>query len=171
MLAIAERNMATLTAFPWSTSRPRSPTSNRARVARPTCLVGSAAATYQGVAAGIRQERGAPSTSIDGPIGIGRRIGVRHVALQEVRGLAHSRGVEVNDVFLYLVARSLRAVVLKRGNHSSGDTKISGNLVGNITVLLPPDVADPPEGSSFTGSSDPVNLKSVSAPKRPAILS
>ena len=139
-----------------------------ARVRDPALLVRSAAVTYRGVAAAIRQGRGAPSTSLNRPTGIGRRIGVTRLALEEVKALAHAQSVKVNDVFMYVVARGLREVVLSRGEpaggillrasiavslHRNGDTAISGNLVGNIIVPLPLDDADPLEELAIIASA------------------
>ena len=138
------------------------------RLRNPVSLVRSAEVTYRGVAAAIRQGRRAPRTSINRPIGIGRRIGVTRLSLVEVKAVAHAQGVKVNDVFLYLIARGLREVLLTRGEakggiqlrvsiavslHRAGDTTTSGNLVGNIIVPLPLDGADPLEQLAVIGSA------------------
>jgi diacylglycerol O-acyltransferase / wax synthase len=134
----------------------------------PVLLGRSMAKVYGGVAAAVRQGSGAPRTSINAPTGIARRIGATRLPLDEVKDVAHAQSVKLNDVFLYVVVRGLRDVLLQRGEpvdgvelrasiavslRRRGDTTTSGNLVGNMLVHLPMDCPDPVEGLAITAAA------------------
>jgi hypothetical protein len=106
----------------------------------------------------LREARGAPRTSINRPIGMGRRIAVVHVSLEDARALAHLLGVRLNDAFLFVVARSLRKALLRRGEDVEGVSlhcsvavsqrrvraeSASGNHAGTLVVPVPLGMEDP----------------------------
>ena len=97
-----------------------------------------------------RQAGGAPRTSLNRPVGIGRRVRAMHVSLDDAKSISHRLGVKLNDVFLFVVARGLRAALSARGEDvlnmaphvsiavtrpSVRSATVSGNHVG--TVLVP----------------------------------
>jgi WS/DGAT/MGAT family acyltransferase len=108
------------------------------------------------IAEELRQASGAPPTSFNRPVGVERRITALHLPLDEARGLAHRLGVRLNDVFVYVVTRSLREVLLRRGEDTAGmalhisvavsqqatrATSASGNHAGTVVVAVPIDLA------------------------------
>lgn len=99
------------------------------------------------------ESRGRPvRTSLQGPLGRGRRLAVVQVDLEEARAFAHRRGGTVNDVILTLAAAGLRDVLSHRGEQIRGQTLYAsvaatvrpvgevgalGNRVGGLVVPLP----------------------------------
>ena len=57
---------------------------------------------------------------VAGLVDIARRIGAIRLPLDEVKRVAHAQSVKLNDVFLYVIARGLRDVLLKRGEPVDG---------------------------------------------------
>lgn len=117
-----------------------------------------AAASCRGVFETTRRGWNAPRTSLNRPIGVGRRIAVLRTSLTEVKDVAHRAGVKVNDVFLYVVAGGLRRLMESRGEelessplrasvavslHPSDDGATTGNLVGTVVVPLPVERLEP----------------------------
>jgi diacylglycerol O-acyltransferase / wax synthase len=127
------------------------------RLAHPIASGRSIATSVRAVWGAFKEGRGAPRTSFNRPVGTGRRTGVLRLRLDEVKSVAHTYGVKVNDVFLALVAGGLRDVLIAReelvgGNiihasmavsmHPVGDASRSGNQVGTMIVPLPVGVDD-----------------------------
>jgi WS/DGAT/MGAT family acyltransferase len=127
------------------------------RLAHPTVLLRAAVVTCRGLWHALREGIGAPRTSLNRPIGARRRIAVLRLLLDDVKGLAHSRGVKVNDVILNLVAGGLRHVLLSRGERIEGvsirasmavllpsaeKSALVGNHAGTLIVPLPIDESD-----------------------------
>ena len=127
------------------------------RLRHPERIARSAKTSFRGVAAVIRQGRGAPRMSFNMPAGVGRRIGVTRLPLAAVKTLAHARGVKLNDVFMFMIARGVREVARNRGEpvdgvqlrlsiavslHRADGMTTSGNSVGNMIVPLPMGDAD-----------------------------
>jgi diacylglycerol O-acyltransferase / wax synthase len=105
-----------------------------------------------------RQADGAPRTSLNRPVGVGRRVRAMHVSLEEAKAISHRLGVKLNDVFLFVVARGLRAALSGRGENvremtlhmsiavtrpSVRSATVSGNHVGTVLVPVPVGVDDP----------------------------
>ncbi len=104
-----------------------------------------------------RQADGAPRTSLNRPVGIGRRVRAMHVSLDEAKAISHRLGVKLNDVFLFVVARGVRRALTARGENvrdlavhasiavtrpSVRSATVSGNHVGTVLVPLPIGVED-----------------------------
>lgn len=116
---------------------------------------------------------GRPSTSLVGPLGRERGIGLVEVDLTAVHDAAHDHGATVNDALLAAVAEATGALLASRGDHASQATvsvpvslrpgadadtsaatgpaavtspherRASGNRVGVMLVPLPLDEPDP----------------------------
>jgi diacylglycerol O-acyltransferase / wax synthase len=127
------------------------------RLVHPITWGRSIATSVRAVWDALEEGRGAPRSSLNRPVGSGRRIGVLHLRLDEVKSVAHANGVKVNDVFLDLVAGGLREVLISREEpvggkiihasmavsmHPAGDASRSGNQVGTMIVPLPVGVDD-----------------------------
>ncbi|WP_426513803.1 wax ester/triacylglycerol synthase domain-containing protein [Dactylosporangium sp. McL0621] len=99
----------------------------------------------------LRQTRSAPRTSLNAPIGAGRRLGVIRLALAEARAVAHDAGGKVNDVILGLIGGGLRSLLQTRGEpvegvalrvavavslREPGEPAAYGNQNGSIIVRL-----------------------------------
>lgn len=128
------------------------------RFAHPIVFLRSAVASFRGLWDALVEGISAPRTSLNRPIGPKRRIAVLRLPLDELKGLAHSRGVRVNDVILNLVAGGLRHVLLSRGERIEGisirasmavrlpsgeKSALVGNHAGTLIVSLPVDEGDP----------------------------
>src|SRR5581483_5655961 len=102
----------------------------------------------------------APKTSLNRPVGMGRRVAAVHASLAEAKTIAHRSGVKLNDVFLFVVARSIGRVLESRGETCDGialhagvavsrasvrEATLSGNHVGSMVVSLPLALQDPVE--------------------------
>jgi diacylglycerol O-acyltransferase len=100
----------------------------------------------------------APRTSLNAPIGAGRRLAVLRLDLADVKRVAHRHGGKVNDVVLSLAAGGLRTLLRSRGEsvdrvwlHASvavslrtpEQTGEAGNRTGGIVVRLPVGEPDP----------------------------
>jgi WS/DGAT/MGAT family acyltransferase len=57
----------------------------------------------------------APPTSLSGPLGRARRYAVARMPLADIKGVAQSHKVTVNDVYLAAVAGAFRRILLERG--------------------------------------------------------
>ncbi|MFI5911889.1 wax ester/triacylglycerol synthase domain-containing protein [Dactylosporangium sp. NPDC051541] len=68
----------------------------------------------------IRQVRGAPRTTLNAPVGPGRRLGVTHLDLAAAKAVAHAAGGKVNDVVVSVAAGGLRALLAARGERTDG---------------------------------------------------
>lgn len=127
------------------------------RLAHPAVLARSAASAMRVLARTARENRGAPRTSLNAPVGHRRRLVVMRMGLAEARDIAHARGAKINDVMLAVIAGGLRALLLHRGEPVEGVALIAsvmvslrptveaealGNRVAPILVPLP---MDPPE--------------------------
>jgi WS/DGAT/MGAT family acyltransferase len=91
-----------------------------------------------------------PATSLNRPVGPGRRLDVIAVDLAGVRDLGHAHGGTVNDVVLAAVAGALRTLLAARGEQL-GEVTITvpvaarraatggelGNQIGIMTVTVP----------------------------------
>ena len=122
------------------------------RLLHPLRLVRAAATNCRGAVEATRRGWDAPRTSLNRPVGFGRRIAVVRLSLAEAKAVAHQAGVKLNDVFLCLVAGGLRRLMVSRGEdldcaplrasvavslHPSDDGVTVGNLVGTVVVPLP----------------------------------
>jgi diacylglycerol O-acyltransferase / wax synthase len=105
----------------------------------------------------VREElRGAPHTSLNGPIGTLRRFTVVRARLDDLREIKSALGGTVNDVALAAVGSGLRELLAARGEQlparglramvpmnvrTAGEHMALGNRVSSLFVELP--VADP----------------------------
>ncbi|MEV4143776.1 wax ester/triacylglycerol synthase family O-acyltransferase [Amycolatopsis sp. NPDC049691] len=97
----------------------------------------------------------ASPTPLTGPLGRDRRYATASVALADVRAVAETHGVTVNDVLLAAVAGGFRELLLHRGETPAADSVRSlvpvsvrtgtalDNEVSLLLPLLPVDLADP----------------------------
>ncbi|HUZ87938.1 MAG TPA: wax ester/triacylglycerol synthase family O-acyltransferase [Candidatus Baltobacterales bacterium] len=130
------------------------------RLVHPASLVRSAGVTTRAIWATIQEGRGAPRTSLNVPIGPTRRVATMTLSLAEVKAVAHTEHVKLNDVFMDLIAGGLREVLLERrtavdgrrirasmavAQRAAGESERVGNHVGTMIVPLPIDVDDPRE--------------------------
>ena len=128
--------------------------------AHPVRALRSATTNLRATIDELSEGRGAPRTSLNRPIGSSRRLAAMHIALADLKDVAHAEGVKLNDVFLSVVTAALRRVLIVRGEWRSGmslhltmavsrrvagDTTTSGNLAGVMVVPVPLD-ADHPRG-------------------------
>ena len=128
------------------------------RLRHPVRIVLAAATNSRGAFEATRRGWDAPRTSLNRPIGVGRRIAVLRVSLAEAKAVAHRSGVKLNDVFLCVVAGGLRRLMVSRGEdlgcsslrasvavslHPSDDGATVGNLVGTVVVPLPLERLEP----------------------------
>jgi len=103
-------------------------------------------------------EERAPRTSLNRPIGPGRRLALVRSSLELGKQIAHTHDATVNDVLMVAMAGGLRALLLSRGErvddvmlrayvpmslHGEQLGKARGNLDGMMVVRLPVGVADP----------------------------
>jgi diacylglycerol O-acyltransferase len=122
------------------------------RLAHPLVLARSIGTSTRAMWAALQEGRGAPSTSLNRPIGPTRRVGVMSLSLADVKAVAHAKGVKVNDVFLDIIAGGLREVLLERrvavhglrirasmamAQKKAGEAELTGNHVGTVIVPLP----------------------------------
>jgi diacylglycerol O-acyltransferase / wax synthase len=122
------------------------------RFVHPIVFLEACAASCRGLWVALNEGIGAPRTSLNRPIGPGRKIAVLRLSLKEVKDLAHMRGVKVNDVGLDLVAGGLRRVLVSRGERTEGmsirasmavllpsaeKSAVVGNHAGTLVVPLP----------------------------------
>jgi hypothetical protein len=139
---------------------------NRRRIARhlasgatslvhPTRWVPGAMATARN-AVGALSEGPAPRTSLNRPVGPGRRLLLARADLGRVKAVAHAHGAKVNDVALTAIAGGARELLGHReeptdvelramvpvSTRSSGDLPSGGNRVAVIVVPLPVGEAD-----------------------------
>jgi WS/DGAT/MGAT family acyltransferase len=101
--------------------------------------------------------RPAPRTSLNRPIGTGRRIAVVRSRLDAVARTAHRHGATVNDVLMAAIAGGLRELLISRGEpvdvvlrayvpvslHRERPEQARGNQDGMMAVSLPIGVPDP----------------------------
>jgi diacylglycerol O-acyltransferase len=126
-----------------------------ASLRRPLAIWRAAMTTARTLGFAVAQATRAPRSSINQPIGARRRLAVVRIPLDAAKAVAHAQGGKVNDLVLALVASSLRALLLKRGESVDGlgllasvpvslrhDSQL-GNEVGAIIVRLAVDAADP----------------------------
>ena len=126
-----------------------------AAIGRPVALWHAAGTTAHALRLTMAQARQAPRSSINQPIGSGRRLAVIRIPLDEAKAVAHAHGSRVNDLLLSLIAGGMRALLLKRAESIDGlklltsvpvsmrhDAKL-GNEVGVIIVPLAIEAADP----------------------------
>jgi diacylglycerol O-acyltransferase / wax synthase len=129
-----------------------------ATIGRPVAVWHAAGTTARALRLMMAQARQAPRSSINQPIGSGRRLAVIRIPLAEAKAVAHAHGSRVNDLLLSLVAGGVRALLLKRAESIDGlklltsvpvsmrhDAKL-GNEVGAIIVPLAIEAADPAAG-------------------------
>ncbi len=102
----------------------------------------------------------APRSSLNQPIGRGRRLVIVRSDLTHIKDAAHQHGASINDLLLTAVAGGLRALLHSRGEpidnlvmraivpialpHQS-QSRQHGNLLGQMIIPLPLGVADPVE--------------------------
>jgi len=96
-------------------------------------------------------------SSLSGPIGTQRRYELAHVSLPEVREIARTFQVTINDVVLAAITGAFRDLLLRRGEHPTAKTlrtlvpvsvrtehdNTVDNRISLLLPLLPVDVADP----------------------------
>jgi WS/DGAT/MGAT family acyltransferase len=131
------------------------------RLIHPVALGFAAVAGARAAARTIGAARGAPRTSLNTPVGRGRRFVVVHLRLDEVKAAGRAQKATVNDVVLELVAGGLRGLLLSRrepvrgltarasvmvAGRSGADAGELGNLAGVIVVPLPLDQDSPRTG-------------------------
>ena len=133
----------------------------------------------------IRQEfagaRASPvRTSLNGPVGPGRRLAVVRLGLEQARSVAHAHGATVNDVILTLAAAGLRDVLRERGERvetllasvaatvrPAGEAGALGNRVGALMVPLSVgDLAPADHLDAVTASTRRPNEPSSGRPQR-----
>jgi len=113
--------------------------------------------TFLGAWHTLRRGWAAPRTSLNAPIGPGRRLGVVRLDLADAKAVAHAAGGKVNDVILALIAGGLRDVLRSRGEPVDNlDLRVAvavslrdpdrpagdGNHNGSIVIRLPLHGAD-----------------------------
>lgn len=106
----------------------------------------------------LRQGWAAPRTSLNAPIGPGRRLRVVRLDLAEAKAVAHNAGGKVNDVLLTLVGGGLRGLLRSRSESVDGvELRVAvavslrgpdrqsadGNHNGSFVIRLPLRCADP----------------------------
>lgn len=131
------------------------------RLIHPVMLASAAAAGTRAAARTLAAAWGAPRTSLNTPVGLGRRLVVVHLRLDEVKAAGHAQGATVNDVVLELVAGGLRGLLLSRrepvrgvtarasvmvAGRPAADAAELGNAAGVIVVPLPLDQHSPRTG-------------------------
>jgi diacylglycerol O-acyltransferase len=101
--------------------------------------------------------KGAPRTSLNRPVGAGRRIGFLRLDLAAMKAVAHAHRGKVNDVVLALWAGGLGELLVSRGEAVAGVEPTVGmavstrsardatidNQVGTVVLPLPAEEADP----------------------------
>jgi diacylglycerol O-acyltransferase / wax synthase len=68
----------------------------------------------------VLAERPAPRTSLNHPVGAGRRLAIIRSGLDATKQIAHAHGATVNDVVLAAVAGGLRQLLASRGEEVHG---------------------------------------------------
>src|SRR5262249_5445017 len=68
----------------------------------------------------VLAERPAPRTSLNHPVGTGRRLAIIRGRLDVTKQIAHAHGATVNDVVLAAVADGLRQLLASRGEDIRG---------------------------------------------------
>jgi WS/DGAT/MGAT family acyltransferase len=68
----------------------------------------------------VLTERPAPHTSLNHPVGTGRRLAIIRGGLDVTKQIAHAHGATVNDVVLAVVADGLRQLLASRGEDLRG---------------------------------------------------
>ena len=126
-------------------------------VAHPLRAARSAAGSLPAMLSEYRRRSNAPRTSLNHPVRPGRRVAALHVSLAEGKRIARYNGVKLNDLFMFVVARSLSQVLVQRAEPIDGvslhasvavsrpilrETSRSGNHIGSIVVALPLSAAD-----------------------------
>jgi diacylglycerol O-acyltransferase / wax synthase len=106
----------------------------------------------------VLAERPAPRTSLNQPVGTGRRLAVVRGRLDDAKQIAHAHGATVNDVILAEVAGGLRQLLASRGEdvrglvqramvtislHQEQPGQGRGNMPGWMMVPLPLGEPDP----------------------------
>jgi len=127
-------------------------------LAHPRRMVRAAFVATRALLEEWRQAGGAPRISLNRPVGAGRRLAAMHVPLDEAKAISHRLGVKLNDVFLFVAARGLRAALSARGESvrdmslhmsiavtrpSVRSATVSGNHVGTVLVPVPIGLDDP----------------------------
>jgi len=113
----AVRRVAAKAARPGAASRALASAARAGRIAR----------SY----AGANPELQAAPTSINRPVGVGRRVRVLRLDLAGVKEVAHAHGAKVNDVVLDLWSGGLRQLMTSRGEAVSGT-----ELITSVPVSL-----------------------------------
>jgi WS/DGAT/MGAT family acyltransferase len=100
----------------------------------------------------LAEGRGAPRTSLNVPVGAGRRLAVLRLDLATARAVAHRHGGTVNDLVLSLATAGLRSLLQSRGEpvdrlwlrcsvavslRRPGRSAGAGNRTGGYVVRLP----------------------------------
>jgi len=106
----------------------------------------------------VLADKPAPGTSLNRPVGHGRRLALVRSRLEPLKDSAHAHHGKVGDVVLAAVAGGLRELLLGRGElangltqramvtlseHQEGAIQASGNKPGWMMVQLPLDEPDP----------------------------
>jgi WS/DGAT/MGAT family acyltransferase len=100
----------------------------------------------------VLTEQPAPHTSLNHPVGVGRRLAIVRGRLDVTKQIAHAHGATVNDVVLAAVASGLRELLASRGEdiqglvqramvtisrHDEEPGRAQGNKPGWMMVPLP----------------------------------
>jgi diacylglycerol O-acyltransferase / wax synthase len=129
-----------------------------AALGRPAKLLRDMRTAWPAVADLLLGEPGS-RTSLDGIVGPYRSLALVRSDLDLVKQAAHAHGATVNDVLLAVIAGGLRSLLRQRAEPTEGlslpiyvpvslrdrsqDGAEMGNLIGQLVVPLPLDIADP----------------------------
>jgi WS/DGAT/MGAT family acyltransferase len=126
----------------------------------------------------------APRSSLNRPIGPGRRFALVRSHLDPVKRIAHGAGATVNDVLMVAIAGGLRELLRNRGEpidglvlrayvpvslHEKRSGEAHGNQDGVMAVSLPLGVSDPAEQLRLI-AAETTERKKLSRPPAGALL-
>jgi WS/DGAT/MGAT family acyltransferase len=115
-----------MTADPAEPVRDRSPSG----AMRPRSHATATLSALRGYASAIAAMNRAPATSLNRPVGLGRRLAIVRLSLAEAKVAAHAAGAKVNDVLLTLAAAGVTAILEDRRETVRGGTIVAGVFVG-----------------------------------------
>jgi WS/DGAT/MGAT family acyltransferase len=136
-------------------------------LADPARTVRQAATTLRGMSRYARALPPAARSSLSGSIGRQRRYTWARTSLDDVKTIKNELGGTVNDVFLAVITRGFRELLLARGEDPSpamvpslvpvsvrqpGEESVYTNRVSALVAHLPVDIADPVERLSVIAS-------------------
>jgi diacylglycerol O-acyltransferase len=123
-------------ATPAAPMPPPRPSSSRP-IPPPRRTIASTLAAVRGYAEAVAALRRAPVTSINRPVGYGRRLAIVRLPLAEMKSVGHATRATVNDVFVTLATVGARAILARHG-----DTVEARPIVGGVFVGLRTDRAE-----------------------------